>query len=105
MAELQVFVAFSSEYPSALCVPAGWMVVPEPAKGGDDRLIRGCDSCVSPGDRLRVRGLLCRLHNLSLLAVGFVVKVYKKKVPVKPCLPIGLAARNPLLAEMYKGNG
>ena len=37
-AELQVFVAFSFECPAALCVPAGWMVVPKPAEGGDDRL-------------------------------------------------------------------
>ena len=59
-AELQVFIAFSSKCPAALCVPAWLMVVPEPAEGGDDRLIRGYDSWVSPGDRLRVRGRLCR---------------------------------------------
>ena len=49
------------------------MVVPELAEVGDDRLSKDVDSWVSPGSRLRVRGDLEDLHNLSLIAVGYVV--------------------------------
>ena len=53
-----------------LCAPplGGWFF-PEPAEVGDDCVSEAVDSWVSPGGRLRVRGR----HNLSLLAVGFIV--------------------------------